>query len=93
MYSIYKTKAFLKSSRKIKEGVGGIKIIKEASVIINILAKGQKLPPDYRDHSLRGEYAELRECHIRADMLLIYKIEKGKMILVLVEIGSHSYLF
>jgi mRNA interferase YafQ len=93
MYKVYKTKAFLKSSKKINASIGGKKIIKELSVLINILAKGNKLPANYRDHSLRGEYADHRECHLRADMLLVYKIEKGKMILILVEIGSHSYLF
>ena len=69
------------------------KIIKEASFVINTLAEGRKLPSNYNDHSLRGEYVEHRECHIRADVLLVYKIEKNKMILVLAEIGSHSYLF
>ena len=93
MYKVYKTKAFLKSSRKINESVGGKKIIKELSLAINALSGGHKLPPNYKDHSLCGEYIEHRECHIRVDVLLVYKIEKDKMILVLVEIGSHSYLF
>jgi mRNA interferase YafQ len=93
MYRIYKTKAFLKSSKRINGSVGGKKIIKEASVVINTLASGHKLSADYKDHPLHGEYVNHRECHVRADVLLVYKIEKEKMVLILVEIGSHSYLF
>lgn len=93
MYQIHKTKSFLKSVRKINEGVGGKKIILELGFLIDKLASEQKLDANYKDHPLKGEYEGTRECHIRGDVLLIYKIEKEKMILVLIEIGSHSYLF
>jgi len=34
---------------------------------------------------------EFRECHIKPDLLLVYRIENG--VLELVDIGSHSELF
>ena len=40
-----------------------------------------------------GELFGYRECHIKGDLLLIYKIEKENLILILVDIGSHSQLF
>lgn len=35
----------------------------------------------------------MRECHIEADWLLIYKIYDDAMVLVAVRTGSHSELF
>jgi mRNA interferase YafQ len=93
MYLIFETKNYCKSLQKIRSSVGGKKIIDEVNDCLRLLQKGIPLPSNYKDHSLRGEYVELRECHIRADVLLVYKVEKDKMILILAEIGSHSYLF
>ena len=47
----------------------------------------------YKDHALSGNYKNYRECHIKPDLLLIYKIEKSELILYAVHIGSHSDLF
>jgi mRNA interferase YafQ len=51
------------------------------------------LPKKYNDHALKGKYTAYRECHIRPDLLLIYKKDKTNLILVLVRTGSHSQLF
>ncbi|MBS4764340.1 MAG: type II toxin-antitoxin system YafQ family toxin, partial [Brachyspira sp.] len=47
-----------------------------------------------------GKYAGFRECHIKPDLLLIYKKENNAssgqlptLILVCIAIGSHSDLF
>ena len=61
--------------------------------VINKLASGQKLEPKYNDHKLKGKYKEYRECHIEYDWLLMYKIENDKLILTLMDMGSHSDLF
>jgi mRNA interferase YafQ len=53
--------------------------------------RGQILPPEARDHALKGEWADFRECHISGDILLIYQIEEN--VVKLVRIGSHSQLF
>jgi len=45
----------------------------------------------YKDHSLIGDYADFMECHIKPDLLLIYRFEES--ILKLVDIGTHSELF
>lgn len=51
------------------------------------------LPAKYRNHQLIGNYVGYMECHIRPDWLLIYKIEKNKLILTLSRTGTHSDLF
>jgi len=59
--------------------------------LIKILKNNVNLPEKFRDHQLKGKYAHHRECHIKPDLLLIYKLEGEKLILV--RAGSHSDLF
>ena len=91
MYTKFYTKKFKKSVRKIVHS-GFIKR-KEIESVIDTIANGDKLNEKYQDHALAGEYLGYRECHIRPDILLIYKIEKKIMILILTNIGSHNELF
>ncbi|MCL1875365.1 MAG: type II toxin-antitoxin system YafQ family toxin [Synergistaceae bacterium] len=60
---------------------------------IRILASGEKLPSHYCDHNLSGNWNGYRECHIRSDWLLIYRIDGNDLILVLSRTGSHGDLF
>ncbi len=68
--------------------------------IINKLLNDEILESKYKDHKLIGKYAGFRECHIKPDLLLIYKKENNAssgqlptLILVCIAIGSHSDLF
>lgn len=93
MYIIKRTKSFAQSFRKIAYS-GITKKNKETiEFVIDMIASGQVLSRKYRDHQLSGEFKAYRECHILNDLLLIYRIEKDELVLVLVDIGSHSQLF
>lgn len=61
--------------------------------IIKNLSDQAELDPRYKDHPLSGNWKSFRECHIKPDWLLIYKIEGDRLILTLVRTGSHSNLF
>lgn len=61
--------------------------------VIDTLVRGKKLEAKHRDHSLSGSLALHRECHVKPDLLLIYKIDDWNLILVLVNLGSHTELF
>ncbi len=61
--------------------------------VIDTLSRGQTLSPKYRDYELAGNLKGSRECHVQNDVLLVYQIIKNKLVLVLVNIGSHSDLF
>lgn len=93
MYLIHEVKSFKKSYKRLK--LSGIeqKVLNDLKFVINTIARGDKLPESYKDHDLNGEYLGYRDCHIRGDLILIYKIEKDRLILVLLDIGSHSELF
>ena len=59
--------------------------------IVQKLVAGEKLPPETRDHRLKGTLKDCRECHIEPDWLLIYRIEGSE--LCLIRTGSHADLF
>jgi mRNA interferase YafQ len=65
--------------------------ITELKTLVAMLAERKQLPEKYKDHSLTGDYANYRECHIRPDWLLIYKVTADE--LQLARTGSHSELF
>ena len=50
------------------------------------------LPPKYRDHQLHGDHEGSKECHIRPDLILVYKYE-GDYLLILDMLGTHSEIF
>jgi mRNA interferase YafQ len=49
--------------------------------------------PNIKDRQLIGNFVGCKECHIRPDLLLIYKTMDDILELTLVEVGSHSDLF
>jgi mRNA interferase YafQ len=59
--------------------------------VLGSLIESKLLPICYRDHALTGAYSGMRECHIRPDWLLIYRVDGDD--LVLVRTGTHSDLF
>ncbi len=59
--------------------------------IVEMLANDHPLEPRHHDHALSGEWRDLRDCHVKPDLLLIYqKPDVGT--LRLVRLGSHSEL-
>ena len=64
-------------------------------ITIDLLLQGDLMPPEYRDHPLRGNYVGYRECHVggEGDWLLIYKKLGDKLILVFTATGTHVDLF
>ena len=73
----------------IKRGFD-LKLLNE---VVEILASGETLLPKYKDHSLIGDYDDFRECHIKPDWLLIYRIDDEELELYLFRTGTHSDLF
>jgi len=94
MYLIYYSKQYRKSLKKIiKSGQYKNFNISEINNVVDKLASGRKLDAKYLGHSLTGKMSVYKECHIRADLLLIYKVVENQLVLALVNVGSHSNLF
>lgn len=65
----------------------------ELETVVNRLAAQQPLPDKNRDHSFTGDYIGFRECHIRPDWLLVYRVDGEDLVLFLFRTGSHTDLF
>ncbi len=59
--------------------------------VVRMLLTGKPLEAKFRDHPLVGNYKDCRECHIKPDWLLIYRIDGNHLICE--RLGSHSELF
>ncbi len=59
--------------------------------VFELLLNNELLAEKYKDHSLRGDWSDHRDCHIKPDLVLIYR-KPNKKVLQLVRIGSHSEL-
>ena len=58
-----------------------------------MLSNNIKLPAEYKDHQLTGNWKDFRECHIKPDWLLVYSIHNDTLILTLSRTGTHSDIF
>lgn len=89
MLSLDYSTIFKKDFKKITKMT--IPDIIEVGNVISTLQKGLNLDPKYVDHPLSGNWNNFRDCHIKPDLVLIYRINKNT--LQLARIGSHSDLF
>jgi mRNA interferase YafQ len=87
-FGLARTKRFKKSYKKLH-----LKDSDEA-VYIDVVSKllnGMPLDEKYKDHFLKGNPQQYKECHLKPDLLLIYRIYRDEV--QLIDIGSHSDLF
>jgi mRNA interferase YafQ len=90
--TIRRLPAFERDYRREKRGQRGRRLEAELRAVLTLLLNDRPLPARYRDHPLRGEWADHRDCHIRPDLILIYRKPDADR-LELVRLGSHSELF
>jgi len=60
---------------------------------LELLIAGEPLPPAFKDHPLRGDFAGSRDCHIEPDWVLIYTLTERDTHICFERTGSHSDLF
>lgn len=60
--------------------------------VLERLVKDVPLEARYHDHNLSGDWSGYRECHIKPNLLLIYR-KTDEAVLRLARLGSHSLLF
>ena len=89
-YKIVPTKKFAKDIKAAKKRSYDLALLDE---IIKKLANDIPLPRKNKDHSLKGKFKNLRECHVLPDWLLVYEKDAGELYLYLMRTGTHSDLF
>ena len=88
MFEINYSKSFKKDFKKLNE------IDRELTLeVLEKLSRDEKLDPKYKDHALKGKLSGARDCHIRFDLVLIYKYNNEVLEIVALRIGKHSEVF
>ena len=82
---------FKRDYRREKSGVLGKKLDGLLTEVVDLLLADKPLPRRNVDHPLTGDWADHRDCHIRPDLILIYRKPDDDS-LELVRLGSHSEL-
>jgi mRNA interferase YafQ len=93
MRTIERSSAFKRDYRRVKATPRhGKDLDPLLSEVLALLLDDRALPESKRDHALSGDWTGYRECHIKPDLLLIYR-KPDVDTLRLARLGSHSALF
>ena len=84
-------RSFRRDYRREMRGRHRATLETELPSIIDLLAADEPLPSRCRDRALTGNWVGHRECHIRPNLLLIYRKPDADT-LELAHLGSHSEL-
>ncbi|MBS9781407.1 MAG: type II toxin-antitoxin system YafQ family toxin [Gammaproteobacteria bacterium] len=84
MLKLRRMRAFDKELKKVG-------LSSELIEVLYCLTHNQPLADKYRDHSLSGNWKGFRDCHIKPDLVLIYRVNNQN--LELHRLNSHSELF
>lgn len=85
------TTGFRRDRKRELKGRFGPQLEQLLMPIIRALAIDEALAPKHRDHAMTGKWQDFRDCHVRPDLVLIYR-KVGDDVLQLVRLGSHSEL-
>jgi mRNA interferase YafQ len=91
MRKISRTSRFKKDYKREAKGQHKATLDVDLLAVVSLLAADSPLPEKLCDHSLTGEWADHRDCHIKPDLVLIYRVPDADT-LQLVRLGSHSEL-
>ena len=92
MRTIERSSAFKRDYKRESKGQHRTTLDSVIKLVLLALVTDQALDTRYRDHDLSGDWAGYRECHVKPDLLLIYR-KSDSDILRLARLGSHSELF
>ena len=91
MRTIKRTGKFKRDFKRELKGPHGIALVAELPTLLHALASDQPLEAAQRDHALSGDWKDYRDCHVKPDLVLIYRKPDSET-LQLVRLGSHSEL-
>ena len=91
MQRIERTKQFKRDYRRELKGRHRVTLETALVEVLQALINNQSLAEKHRDHALTGDWKDYRDCHIKPDLILIYR-KPSNEVLQLVRLGSHSEL-
>jgi mRNA interferase YafQ len=91
MRTISRTSRFKKDYKREAKGQHRKSLDTDLRNALTLLVADSPLPERLHDHPLTGEWKDHRDCHIKPDLVLIYRLPDSAT-LELVRLGSHSEL-
>ncbi len=91
MRTIRRTGIFKRDYKREKKGRHRKTLNDDLLKVVAMLANDEPLAERHHDHPLVGEWRDHRDCHIKPDLVLIYR-KTDENTLDLVRLGSHSAL-
>lgn len=91
MRTIKQTTAFKRDLKRESKGRHRAYLSGVFVAVVQTLANDQPLAERFHDHALSNNWQDYRDCHIRPDLVLLYRKPDDET-LQLVRLGSHSEL-
>jgi mRNA interferase YafQ len=91
MRTIERTTAFKRDFKREAKGQHRDILDTDLRQIITALVCDSPLEVRHRDHALSNNWKGYRDCHVKPDLVLIYRTS-GEDLLILARLGSHSEL-
>ena len=91
MRTVKRSAQFRRDFKRVKRGAHGGHLDATLLEALELLAADLPLPPRYVDHPMKGQYSDCRDCHLRPDLVLVYR-KQDTDILELIRIGTHAQL-
>jgi mRNA interferase YafQ len=91
MRTIERTTSFKRDYKREVKGAHCTTLDADLTEAIKALAQDWPLAERYRDHPLTGDWKDHRDCHLKPDLILIYR-KPDVQTLQLVRLGSHAEL-
>lgn len=91
MRRIERTGQFKRDYKREVKGQHRATLEVDLLAVVKALATDQSLAARYHDHALTGDWKDHRDCHVKPDLVLIYR-KPDLESLQLVRLGSHSEL-
>lgn len=91
MRTIERTGQFKRDWKRESKGRHRKSLAADFAVVVQALAENLPLPAKHHDHALTGDWKDHRDCHVKPDLVLIYR-KPDDATLQLVRLGSHAEL-
>ncbi|MBD8908690.1 MULTISPECIES: type II toxin-antitoxin system YafQ family toxin [Methylobacteriaceae] len=91
MRTIERTGQFKRDYKREMKGQHRTTLVADLTVVLDALVADRPLEPRHHDHALTGNWRDHRDCHVRPDLVLIYRLPDDQT-LQLVRLGSHAEL-
>ncbi len=91
MRQLESTHAFKRDIKRELAGKYKLAVTTDLPAVVRQLQLDEPLAERLRDHALTGQWSDHRDCHIKPDLVLIYR-KPDQTSLQLVRLGSHSAL-